>query len=168
MKEINLGLHNIAIGTDEDIFEFQNNLETANRRISTALSYVFQFTGQPYLWAGNGPYFDCSGLVCEYLKSLGVIKSRSDYTSVALWARFKNNEVLNPEPGDLIVYSKTKTAAGIQHVGIMYYDGFVLEAGGGNSSTTKAIIAQEQGAFVRLRPHSYRPIFKFISIRGLI
>ena len=61
-----------------------------------AMSYLGTF----YTWGGDDPSgFDCSGLVIECLKSIGVLPRSGDWTANTLSKKFVS--VIEPKPGDL-------------------------------------------------------------------
>lgn len=130
--------------------------------------------GLPYKWGGSNYLegFDCSGLVMEVLKSIGVMAHGNDVNSQGLynWVTVSGKKDTMGE-GALCFYGKSLKQ--ISHVAIMLDDRLMLEAGGGDSSITNLEIAKKEGAVVRVRPYNYRKDFlevwmpKYpISVRG--
>lgn len=121
------------------------------------VKYAMTLVGIPYLWAGNSPSFgyDCSGLVQELLASEG-IDPIGDQTAQALLDHFRNQGSLLPIPqaGALLFFGKSATQISHVALAINYFQ--MLEAGGGDSTTTTREIAAKQGAMVRVRPISRR------------
>lgn len=122
------------------------------------VAYVERFIGLPYRYGGDDPMtgFDCSGLVVEGLQSVGVLKHGTDYTAVDLWNMFKsqNRIVALPRNGALVFYLGNEGT--IEHVAICKSNWLMIEAGGGNKTTTTEDQASKQNAFIRVRPISYR------------
>lgn len=114
------------------------------------LDYAYSFIGAPYIWGGNGPYFDCSGFAQEVLASVG-LDLPGDQTAQRLfdgllargWEECSN-------PGSLLFYGTTRDT--ISHVAVQYYNGLMLEAGAGDSKTVSIKDAIKRGAMVRMRP----------------
>lgn len=119
--------------------------------------YLFSFVGVPYRWGGNSPIlgFDCSGFAQEILQSAGLYHG-PDTNAQGLYEHFKYAETTKDlrDMGDLLFFGKDK--ASITHVAIAVNDIFMIEAGGGNSTTTTEVKADSQNAFVRMRPISNR------------
>lgn len=142
-----------------------------------AVDYGRRLIGQPYIWGGEGPGFDCSGFVQECLRSIG-LDPRLDQNTTALRNYFANKnhgKILNTSTdqlrvGDLIFWPK----GGVKfHVAIVSeITGIViqiLEAGGGTSKTKTSEEAQKHGAMVRQRTLLYRgQDFEFISPNYLL
>lgn len=116
------------------------------------VDYARQFIGAPYIIGGNGPYFDCSGLVCEVLKSFGILKAREDLDCDGLWRRFKQYEC-SPVVGAIAFFG---TLQDLVHVSIVSGEGRVIEAGGGDRTTASIAQAVTRGAMVRERPLNSR------------
>lgn len=124
------------------------------------LSYAWSFLGRPYRWAGAGPNFDCSGFVIEILKAKGIVSNKFDATSQVLYNLTLEGGTINPKAHCLAFYGKQS----ITHVAYCISETHVLEAGSGNSETLSDEKAQEQGAFIRLRPIHYRKDFQTIHL----
>ena len=111
--------------------------------------------GQPYVWGGNDPIygFDCSGLVIEILKAVGVLPRIGDWTSEQLYLYFKNRETSRLRPGCLLFYVRSHK---IGHVEIVWRvigkTTLVIAAAGGGSKTKTREDAAEQNAYVKVRP----------------
>lgn len=122
------------------------------------LEYAKSFLKTPYKWGGDDPIdgLDCSGLCVEILTSAGVLAHKSDYSSGSLWDYLSRNGVIGKrEPGSLSFYGKSPRE--ITHVSFHLSRSYVIEAGGGDSSTTSRARAAEQNAFIRMRLYDYRP-----------
>jgi cell wall-associated NlpC family hydrolase len=117
--------------------------------------YAMSFVGLPYKWGGDNALtgFDCSGLVQEILASAGV-DPRGDQTAQELFDHFKHGQWNVHALGSLAFYGKD--AASITHVAFMIDPYRVIEAGGGDSTTTTRSVAEEKNATVRMRHISHR------------
>lgn len=112
-----------------------------------------QQLNQPYRWMGNDPNegFDCSGLVIEGLKAVGLVSRKDDFTSwqlADLWP-----PALTIQPGVLLFWNRGKR---IGHVEIVWQviDDMVLTIGasGGGSKTDTLQEAIDSDAYVKIRP----------------
>jgi len=114
-----------------------------------ALKIVWDYHGTPYIWGGDGFYFDCSGLIIEALKSVGVLPRKGDWTAsnLALGMGWKKVEI--PKPGDLVFW---KSGRKIVHVEMCLGDGLAIGASGGGSKTLTVADAIKHNAFVKIRP----------------
>lgn len=128
------------------------------------LEVAWRLYGTPYIYGGNSPLvgLDCSGFVCEVLRSVGII-GKEDLNAQMLYDRFKllPNSI---KPGSLLFFGKDLKS--ISHVGLAVSDFAYLEAGGGDSTTYSVEKAQKQNAYVRLRPISLR--MDLLAIRNVI
>ena len=98
--------------------------------------------------------FDCSGLVIEILKSVGMAPPY-DTTAQGLYEYFKgNSDDINRGLGSLVFFGRSERE--ISHVGFLLDSYRMLEAGGGNSKTVTKSVASKQNAFIRIRPVSNR------------
>jgi len=126
--------------------------------VGQLIQYAMQFVGIPYKWGGNNPVegFDCSGLVLELLVASGKWPHGKDANCQMIWEHFKANKVpgARPSAGDLVFFGKSVKA--ITHIGFCINDQYMIEAGGGDSTTTSNEVAAKRNAFVRIRPIKYR------------
>lgn len=116
--------------------------------------YALQFIGVPYVWGGSNPMkgFDCSGFVQFVLESVGV-DPRGDQNSQTLHDILLMNGGLIlqvPKAGAICFYGKTPKS--ITHVSICMNQYQIIEAGGGDSTTTSVVEAAKRDACVRVRP----------------
>ena len=116
--------------------------------------YALSFAGTPYIYGGKNRLIgiDCSGLVEELLKSAG-----ADPTGVQNSQMLYNilkDSTCKRQPGALAFYGKSLNE--ISHVAMMidYYR--IIEAGGGDHTTTSFEEAKKRGAMVRVRPVDHR------------
>lgn len=121
------------------------------------IPYAMQFIGIPYRWGGNSPLtgLDCSGLVLELLKGLGIAlpdMAASDIHKWCLTQKFKNEQFL----GSLLFFGKN---GNISHVAMALSHDIMIEAGGGGPTVTSQDEAVRQNAYVRIRPISSRRDF---------
>lgn len=114
------------------------------------------FVGLPYKWGGDDTIagYDCSGLVIELIQSVGLLPNNFDTTSQGLYNHFQSEGIHNAHAvGSLCFYGESVTD--ITHVAMLLektHPYRVIEAGGGGRSTKTRTDAEDQNAFVRLRP----------------
>lgn len=131
------------------------------------IAYAKSFLGTPYLWGGKNPSIglDCSGFVCEIIKSIGIIGYRDQYSSRDLHAFFRDHgtrqDITNPPVGALIFYGKS--VQDIRHVALVISPYSVIESGGGSDATITLEIAKNADARVRIRWINHR-IDKLVAI----
>jgi cell wall-associated NlpC family hydrolase len=121
------------------------------------IQYALSFIGVPYKWGGENPIsgFDCSGLVQELLKSVGM-DPLGDQTAQGLYNAFSH---CPKELGQGALCFYGESLSKITHVAFMIDSSRVIEAGGGGSKTNTKEDAALAGAFVRLRPFKHRKDF---------
>lgn len=113
--------------------------------------------GKPYRWGGDDPIggFDCSGLVIEHLKSVGVLPRSGDWTADGLAKRFQGREVTTLKPGCLLFWFRGQK---IGHVEIVWHvvgdRVLTIGASGGGSRTKTEADAERQNAYIKVRPAS--------------
>jgi len=117
--------------------------------------YIENYLGVPYLFGGQTPFgFDCSGLIVEAFRAIGLLDNKFDTTAQGLYAIFsgihRGMGMHDGELGALVFFGKNKT--NIEHVGFCINALYMYEAGGGNSSVTDTDTAKNKNAFVRMRP----------------
>jgi hypothetical protein len=124
----------------------------AQARLAIARQVWWDAHGLPYRWGGDtySEGFDCSGLVIEGLQACGILPRDGDWRAADLAARFP--VAPTPQPGCLLFWGTP-----ITHVEIAWEilpDGSVLTLGasGGGSATTTREAAEQQAAYVKVRP----------------
>jgi len=121
--------------------------------VDIAKSYLGTF----YKWGGDDPSgFDCSGLVIECLKSIGVLPRRGDWTAHDLWQKFNKVRPANPYIGDLVFWHSSKDNQKIIHVEICVNDELSIGASGGGSFVKNEKDAIKYNAFIKVRPFDSR------------
>jgi len=112
-----------------------------------AIDYIKYFVGHWYKWGGDDPSgFDCSGLVIEMLKSVGILDRGFDTTAEGLRRMFP--AVNKPYRGCLVFYGDTRAV----HVEICLNETLALGASGGGSKTKTVEDAVRHNAFIKMRP----------------
>jgi len=118
--------------------------------------YVMSFLTLPYRWGGDDPMtgFDCSGFVLEILKSQGMWPNKEDATSQTLFKYFiqlgHQAFTRTPEFGSILFFGKSPDQ--VTHTAFALNPFQMVEAGGGGSTTVNLKAAEEQNAFIRIRP----------------
>lgn len=127
--------------------------------------YAWAFVGKPYRFGadqggGDDPIrgFDCSGLVCELLRAAGVVPYNFRVNAKALHSQFTKSGLVEGSArfGDLAFFGHGDA---VSHVGFCLDTDTMMEAGGGDASTSNDEVASHQNAFVRLRPIHFRKDF---------
>jgi cell wall-associated NlpC family hydrolase len=134
--------------------------ETQKRQI--VLDVARRNWGKFYTWGGDDPSsFDCSGLVIECLKSVGVLARGGDWTAAQLWKMFSENQVVIPDSGDLVFWENSNHK--VVHVEIVLNRELSLGASGGGSFVRTVDDAIKYNAFVKIRPITSRA-----GVRGYV
>lgn len=122
---------------------------------SFASMVAWKMYGLPYVWGGDDPIqgFDCSGLVIEILKSVGVLPDRGDWTANMLYQRFRNHEQDVPCQGCLVFWGTEERKT---HVEYCISQDYTMGASGGGSHTMTRADAIKQNAYIKVRPISTR------------
>lgn len=112
--------------------------------------YVERWLLKPYGWGGDDFYsIDCSGLVIEGLKMLGMMDENQDKTADELYRTYKDKEVQDPYRGCLVFWFASDSRA--KHVAICKDKKFIIHATGGGPSTDTLQDAIKRNAFVKQR-----------------
>lgn len=125
-----------------------------------ALSVWESFLNLPYRWGGDDPLegVDCSGLVLEGLKSVGLVPRELDVTAdQLLQLTFKDLPRVTDErklrAGMLVFWAKTGQP--MHHVEIVWAAfadrTLTIGASGGGSKTTDRAAAVQMNAYVKIR-----------------
>ncbi len=140
------------------MFQSLNGMKPKMDKKQNTYTLAMSFLNKPYIWGGKNPVFgmDCSGLVCELLQSLGMLKSNDEHNAQSLCAFFMKDakESILPSFGSLIFYGKELQS--ITHVGFGLNDLQMIEAGGGTAATVNTDIAEKTNAYVKIRPFNHR------------
>lgn len=107
--------------------------------------------GRPYRWGGDNPMdgFDCSGLVIEILKSVGILPRNGDWTARGLKRLFPRTD--RRAFGVLVFWGSPA-----HHVEFLLDAHHSLGASGGTSSTVDLDAAIAADAYIKVRPFATR------------
>ncbi len=123
------------------------------------IEYAMHFVGKPYIWGDKVPVlggFDCSGIVCEILRSVGLV-GKENLNAQMLFNRFHITGYHGAPPGAGVLAFYGTKVTDISHVAFMIDPYRIIEAGGGDHTTTTPEAADARGAMVRIRLLSHRP-----------
>ena len=135
-------------------------MERTDKTQRNVVGYARNMLFTPYKWAGNNPLegFDCSGFLCEVLRAFGIVGQNEDFASRDLFA------VLQARDGLLLRIPKTtdwplatvlffgESERHITHCALSISRWQMIEAAGGDRTTTTPSSAVPRGAMVRIRP----------------
>ena len=112
---------------------------------------AWKLYGLPYIWGGDDPVkgFDCSGMVIEILKSVGILPDKGDWTADGLYHKFKAHEQDVPCQGCLAFWGSEERKT---HVEYCISQDYTIGASGGGSRTTNMAEAIKQNAYIKVRP----------------
>ena len=88
-----------------------------------AIAWAKSKLGAPYVWAGEGPGYDCSGLVTMAYRSQGIYLT---HWSQAQYSEGTRVPVSQAQPGDLIFWNWD--GGNIDHVAIYLGNNQIIEA----------------------------------------
>jgi len=108
-----------------------------------AIAFATARLGQPYLWGGSGPLYDCSGLVQAAYAAAGIALPR---TSEAQQATV--TPVTDPRPGDLVFMGPSTQLGTASHVGIVIGNGLMVDD-------------PHTGAVIRTEPYNWPDLAGF-------
>ncbi|MFD8704925.1 C40 family peptidase [Kitasatospora sp. NPDC059648] len=98
----------------------------ADHNVEAAVQYALAQVGKPFRTAGNGPDgYDCSGLVQQSFRRGGISLPRIANDQYAATTPIKASQLRR---GDLLFWSPSGTARGIQHVAIYLGNNQYVEA----------------------------------------
>lgn len=119
---------------------------------------AFALLNTPYFWGGKNPLtgFDCSGFVEWVLNCFGMDPpSINNAQNLYDWfIKEHGASSSGTTKGAICFYGRS--VGQITHVAIVYNDHQIIEAGGGDSTTTNIEVAKRQGACVRIKPFGHR------------
>lgn len=123
-----------------------------------AVEYAKTFLGDFYTWGGDDPSgFDCSGLVVEILKAVGVLPRGGDWSAAGLLQILVADNKTSPQtlvPGVLVFYREQGRVVHVEMVveTLADHTRLAIGASGGGPFVKTREDAIAANAFVKLRP----------------
>jgi len=155
------------------LFSTKNNVHNMKPVVTNgylrklASQYAWRYIGTWYSWGGDDPSsFDCSGLIVELLKAVGIFPRKYDITAQGIWNKFKSNKVDTPREGCLAFWHSATNRDEVIHIEYCIDEFHTIGASGGGSKTKTKEDAIRMNAFVKLRPirkanlHGYIDVFQ--------
>lgn len=124
--------------------------------LECTIRFAEKHLGTPYIYGGNTRWsgIDCSGFTQEIQWFAGINPSYDQSAQMQYDRNSKQNWRSMLGKGAFIYYGKTRN--GIYHVAFAISDKEIIEAGGGDSSTTSIQEAVRRNAKVRIMPITHR------------
>lgn len=126
-----------------------------------ALDIAYTQIGKPYIWGGDDTMagFDCSGFICEVLKSVGVLPKLGDWTAAGLEHLYPRitGGITSLQTGHLVFWVRNGKIGHVEMVFARvdeppYLSILTIGASGGGSSTLTLENAIKQNAYIKIRP----------------
>ena len=116
-----------------------------------AVDYAKSWIGTPYTYGGDDFHsLDCSGLIIEIFKGIGIFKENEDYTADALFWKYQTKRIYGlPYAGCLVFWLNRSRKA--THVAMMIDNFFLIHAAGGGPKTKTLEDAIRDNAYVKMR-----------------
>lgn len=128
-----------------------------------ALDILESWHGRPYKWGGDDPSgIDCSGLVIEVLKSVGLFDRGGDATAEGLRRLYRRSPATEAtaRPGCLVFWMNADGDRAVHVEMVVERIGgrlFAMGASGGGRHTKTPEDAARHNAYVKIRPVDTRP-----------
>lgn len=126
-------------------------------KLAVARGVAFSLLNKPYIWGGNTPAgYDCSGLVIEILKSIGLLPEKGDWTAHGLYSYFRTLKISESDmtEGCLIFWDNEHQI--VNHVEYALSPTLSIGARGGSRHIKTATDALKYGAYSKIRPWKNR------------
>jgi cell wall-associated NlpC family hydrolase len=109
-----------AFGSEQETgSRYSGSIPSISGKAGVAVRFAYNAIGAPYVWAGSGPGYDCSGLTQAAWKAAG----RSlPHNAAMQWDKVAHIGRSQLMPGDLVFYS------GLGHVGLYVGNGKIIHA----------------------------------------
>lgn len=119
------------------------------------ISVVRSHLNRWYIWGGDSPLgFDCSGLVVEGMRSVGLLPLAVDMGADGFWNNLKDKETSEPIAGCLAFwFDKTGLAT---HVAVCLDGQYCITADGGSNKVKTVEDAMKYNAFIKIRRIDHR------------
>ncbi len=111
--------------------------------IAIAIAFATARLGQPYLFGGTGPLYDCSGLTQAAYAAAGIALPRTSEAQQAT-----ATPVTDPQPGDLVFMGPSAQLGTASHVGIVIGNGQMIDD-------------PHTGAVLRIEPYDWPDLAGF-------
>jgi cell wall-associated NlpC family hydrolase len=109
-----------AFGSEQESgSRYSGPIPSISGRAGVAVRFAYNAIGAPYVWAGSGPGYDCSGLTQAAWRAAG---KSLPHNAAMQWDRVARIGRSQLMPGDLVFYS------GLGHVGLYVGNGRIIHA----------------------------------------
>jgi cell wall-associated NlpC family hydrolase len=133
-----------------------------------------KYWGTAYIYGGDDHFIglDCSGLVMECLKTIGMMRETDDYNADSLWQMFSKKYLVSHVPDMGRIFFLFDNNGRAYHTGICMDEYMTIQAGGGSAEVDTKEEAIQKNAFVKYRPaenypDSTRYVDVFVEDKGV-
>jgi len=141
-------------------------MDRYTQAIEVATKIAWSYLLIPYKYGGDDfTGLDCSQLLVEIGRGVGILHRDEDLSAEGLYIRFKKYAVQKPYKGVFVFYGKP-----IKHTAYCIDEYHTIGAWGGNRKINTVADAEKYNAFIKVLPiNSDKRIKKFVDpFRGLI